>query len=90
MTALALQANYPTFRESTQVLGENLFSFFNPEETKSFSLDVKRKIEYEYVLEAELVKTFFECSEDNWDGYGASAISEDTLFEAFEFLVPPD
>jgi hypothetical protein len=34
----------------------------------------------------ELLKTFEECSEPNWDGYGAQAVREETYHLAHQFL----
>jgi hypothetical protein len=34
----------------------------------------------------ELLKTFEECREPNWDGYGAQAVSEETYHLAHQFL----
>jgi hypothetical protein len=34
----------------------------------------------------ELLKTFEECREPNWDGYGAQAVREETYHLAHQFL----
>ncbi|MGH7846548.1 MAG: hypothetical protein ACREQW_15455 [Candidatus Binatia bacterium] len=34
----------------------------------------------------ELLKTFEECREANWDGYGAQAVREETYHLAYQFL----
>ena len=34
----------------------------------------------------ELLKTFEECREPNWDGYGAQAVREETYDLAHQFL----
>ena len=34
----------------------------------------------------ELLKTFEECREPNWDGYGAQSVREETYHLAYEFL----
>lgn len=87
MTALAIYPGIPTFRVSTPNLGGTLIKFFNPEETKSVYLDDRRFVVGSFEeLEIELLKVYFECSEENWDGYGAEPISEDVIFEALEFL----
>ena len=33
-----------------------------------------------------LIEVYKECSETNWDGYGASPVSEDSIFEALKFI----
>jgi hypothetical protein len=34
----------------------------------------------------ELLKTFEECREPNWDGYGAQSVREETYHLAHQFL----
>ncbi len=53
---------------------------------KTVSLDLKGTIDWTDLALEELEKVYEECSEANWDGYGAMPISRETYFEARKLL----
>lgn len=53
---------------------------------KTVSLDLKGTIDWTDLALEELEKVYEECSEANWDGYGAMPISRETYSEARKLL----
>jgi len=53
---------------------------------KTVSLDLKGTIDWTDLALEELEKVYEECSEANWDGYGAMPISHETYSEARKLL----
>ena len=53
---------------------------------KTVPLDLKGIIDWTDLALEELEKVYEECSEANWDGYGAMPISRETYFEARKLL----
>jgi len=86
--------NLAGFFSQPTILGKHN-TFPTPEEAcfdttsiagKIVSLDLRGTIDWTDLALEELEKVYEECSEANWDGYGAMPISRETYFEARKLL----